>query len=652
MATLAELAPSPPHSPSLAMRRKSWARRCERYCCNVVSYFPLCIVYGLTTWAVWVAYKIGVQEKLSTSKGTSRSARVRGPLFADLFPDYFFAWVAMILYAMLNWCYTTAVFTDPGSPIDQTRGGYASLPTQELSRPYTSFTVKSNGELRYCKKCQTKKPDRAHHCSTCKRCVLKMDHHCPWLAACIGLRNYKPFLLFLTYLSLFCWACFALSGIWCWKEFTTDQYMDTLTPVNYIVLAVISGIVGLVITGFTVWHVMLAARNMTTIESLEKTRYLSPLRKSMQQHFNNQGQRHYVDSADGGRPSIGDQLVEIHANALPGVTRPEEGEDYRRAGSPAQRSLQRNWADLEAARERERYDEYLDELDSEKLPNAFDLGWRRNLRHVMGENPWLWALPICNTTGDGWRWDASPRWVEARERIAEERFTQIQRQKDRERAAGWGVPDSPPQRSSSPPTYTSTYYKARPMEPAPPPPRPSNRNSRFLTTSNGVATVPREGRRSPGKADAILGRAPGLYSDDPGMHGGGVPMQYMPSRGGRARASYDDLDDFDDDDDDDDDDEEEDEDEYDESSDEAEGTVKKINRKASNGGIINGTNGVNGTSSSSTAAVPEIKTENWNDLPAEMVGGRTRRGPTAKKPVKKTVAAKKAEDEWQEWGPK
>lgn len=616
MATLAELAPSPPHSPSLTMRRKSWARRCERYCCNVVSYFPLCIVYGLTSWAVWVSYKIGVQEKQSTGR------------------DFFLAWLAIILYCMLNWSYTTAVFTDPGSPVEQSQGGYNSLPTQELSRPYTSFTVKANGDLRYCKKCQTKKPDRAHHCSTCKRCVLKMDHHCPWLATCVGLRNYKPFMLFLVYLSLFCWVCFALSGAWCWKEFTTDQYMESLTPVNYIVLAVISGIVGLVITGFTAWHVMLAARGLTTIESLEKTRYLSPLRKSMQQHFNNQGQRHYVDTADG-RPSIGEQIVEIHANALPGVTRPEEGEDYR-SDSPAQRSLQRNWADIEAQRERERYDEYLDELDSEKLPNAFDLGWRRNLRHVMGENPWLWSIPVCNTTGDGWRWEASPDWVAAREHIAEERFTQMQRQKDRERAAGWGI-DSPPL-PSSPPRFTSTYYTSRSAG-APPPPKPSNRNSRFLTTSNGVATVPREGRRSPGKADAILGRAPGLYSDDPGMPG--VPMQYMTSRRSKNHASYDDLDDLDDDDD-----EGEDAD-YDESSDEGEEATK--GRRNAGHSASSSTSKAQ-SSATAAAAVPEIKTENWNDLPAEMVGrprdrSKTRRGPTAAK-------KKKADEEWQEWGPK
>ena len=30
-----------------------------------------------------------------------------------------------------------------------------------------------------CKRCAAFKPIRAHHCSICGRCVVKMDHHCP-----------------------------------------------------------------------------------------------------------------------------------------------------------------------------------------------------------------------------------------------------------------------------------------------------------------------------------------------------------------------------------------------------------------------------------------------------------------------------------------
>ena len=47
-----------------------------------------------------------------------------------------------------------------------------------------------------CQHCKSVKPPRSHHCSTCGRCVLKMDHHCPWMNNCIGLRNQKAFLLF------------------------------------------------------------------------------------------------------------------------------------------------------------------------------------------------------------------------------------------------------------------------------------------------------------------------------------------------------------------------------------------------------------------------------------------------------------------------
>ncbi|KAF2087354.1 zf-DHHC-domain-containing protein, partial [Saccharata proteae CBS 121410] len=486
---------------------RSWARKCERYCCSVVSSFPLVVVYGLTTWAVWVQAQIGQNAKTG-----SKSKDPRYPL----------SWLGIALYCMLNWCYTTAVFTDPGSPLQSNKDGYNSLPTQEVARPYTTFTMKSDGGLRFCKKCQTPKPDRTHHCSTCGRCVLKMDHHCPWLAACIGLRNYKPFLLFLFYLALFCWVCFAVSGNWCWSEFANDNYVDNLMPVNYVILAVISGIVGLVETGFMIWHVYLACKGQTTIESLEKNRYISPLRKSMQQHLNSIGAqgagRHYVD-ASARRPSISEQLLETHANVLPGVTRPEEGESP--SPTPAQQSLARNqrtYRDRESQREIDRYNDYLDELDSEKLPNAFDLGWRRNLRHVLGETPYLWVLPICNSTGDGWMWEPSPKWLQKSEELAASRHAQMQRQMDRERAAGWGggveIDDDTPleiRRQRLVAGAQSPRFEA--PQPRWDAPASGNRNSRFLTTSNGVATVPQEGRRSPNKADQILGRAPGLYSD-------------------------------------------------------------------------------------------------------------------------------------------
>ncbi|KAJ5760671.1 Zinc finger DHHC-type palmitoyltransferase [Penicillium odoratum] len=424
---MATLASSPPTSPSWPKRRsRAWMLRCERYCCAAASCFPLAFVYGLTTWAVFVEASLGL--KGSQSKWIGLPSTLLG----------------LLLYIALNASYTFAVFTDPGSPLSTRRGNdrhnYSALPVTEFEFPeFTSYTVSSTGGSRYCKKCQCPKPDRAHHCSTCKRCVLKMDHHCPWLATCVGLHNYKAFLLFLIYTSLFCWVCFAVAGTWTWQEVLNDTvYMDNFLPVNVVLLAILGGIIGLVLSGFTAWHISLAVRGVTTIECLEKTRYVSPLRKALERRFDNESGPNgsndlSQDSLSHRLQGYGNQIIDAHANAIPGVTRAEEGEERLSPApygpgqgpnlhnsnnfTPAQQALSRSYADMERQREHDRYQDYLNEEDSEKTPSAFDHGWRKNLEHLFGDRPLLWAIPICTTTGDGWRWEPSPRFLEARERL-------------------------------------------------------------------------------------------------------------------------------------------------------------------------------------------------------------------------------------------
>ncbi|UKZ46155.1 palmitoyltransferase for Vac8p [Trichoderma virens] len=465
-------------NPSMAFR---WARRFERACCTTAKYFPLAFVYGLTSWACWVVVSIGRESDGTRWIGSTSS---------------FFG---VVLYLLLNWSYTTAVFTDPGSTTND--DGYGLLPTSGggQSRVATSFTVKSNGEIRFCKKCQARKPDRTHHCSTCRRCVLKMDHHCPWLASCLGLRNYKPFILFLVYTTIFSFYAFAVSGTWFWTEVMDDtKYLDTLLPINFIMLAVMSGIIGLVVGAFTTWHIMLACRNQTTIECLEKTRYLTTVKKTL----------HQAQSLANGFPQAR-QFVDFHASALPGITTREEGEE-RRSQEPMPR-VQMSYEEMERYQSRKRYEEYLDEQDSEKLPNAFDLGWKRNLLHLLGPSPLLWFLPICNTTGDGWSWEANPKWISERERLRNER----EEQRQREVNAGWGYGEDIPSATAD---VTGNYHGRGPLNPV-----------------NGGA------RRAPSKADRILGRDPNLYADA----SQDVPMRRLSPRG-RAAPPEDDLLDTDD----------------------------------------------------------------------------------------------------------
>ncbi|KAK0728021.1 DHHC palmitoyltransferase-domain-containing protein [Lasiosphaeria miniovina] len=524
---------------------RRWARKLERTCCAAATYFPLLFVYGLTSWAVFVLVTLSTE-----------SSKV----------NWLGRWTGVIgvsLYVLLNWSYTTAVFTSPGSTTNE--AGYSTLPTH-AHPPSTSFTVKSNGELRFCKKCQARKPDRAHHCSTCRRCVLKMDHHCPWLATCIGLRNHKAFLLFLIYTTLFSLFAFGASAVWVWVEIMNNTtYVETLMPVNYIMLCVVAGIISIVVGAFTSWHIYLASRGQTTIECLEKTRYLSPLRRTMQnayiaQHTEGQGVQ---------LPRYGQQLLDLHQNVLPGITRPEEGVDLR--PSPA---LHSSWQqqgsgsdhdardlnpelqggsrrftydEMERHRARKRYEEYLDEQDSVKLPNAFDLGARRNLLHLFGTSPWLWGLPICNTTGDGWSWEPNPKWIEAHDHLALER----EEQRVRERAAGWGGDDTsePTLPWSQQQQQQQQQQQEHQSSQKPPAAQASYHNSHLQPAQySSPSPVSSPGRRTPSKADRILGRDPNMYEDDPFTSPedqDSVSMRRLSPRG-RALGGADDEDDYDD----------------------------------------------------------------------------------------------------------
>jgi len=299
------------------------------------------------------------------------------------------------------------------------------------------------------------------------------------------------------------------------------EYADSLMPVNCVMLAVIAGIIGLVLVGFTGWHILLASRGQTTIECLEKTRYLSTLRKSMQ---------HQGDGI--GATGYGQQLRDIHTNALPGVTQLEEGEMSVDRAIPEGRH--QSYDALERFRARERYEEYLDEQDSEKLPSAFDLGWRRNLGHLFGPKRLLWAFPICNTTGDGWSWEPSPKWLEAREKIGRER----EAQQLRERAAGWGAELSP-------------QYSTHKI-----PSKGEGAGRHYLTSPSRPS-----GSRPPSKADRILGRDPSQYADRSDVRRSNtVSMQTLQPRRG-------DLDD----------------DHYHISSDEDEAEQRALDRKAASG---------------------------------------------------------------------
>jgi len=167
-----------------------------------------------------------------------------------------------VLLAVNQTCFFRTMLIDPGGIPPSFSGQDTSVVDSGMF-----CELSSSGNRRICKKCKYFKPDRAHHCSRCMRCILKMDHHCPFVNNCVGFHNYKFFILFLTWtviLALYIAACLAPSV---WNLLTQKDSEPDVTIAATFIMGTVFGI-GLSL--FAAQHYSYVLSNQTTIEALEK----------------------------------------------------------------------------------------------------------------------------------------------------------------------------------------------------------------------------------------------------------------------------------------------------------------------------------------------------------------------------------------------
>jgi len=139
------------------------------------------------------------------------------------------------------------------------RGDYDSDSDEEdlENNPFTFRGTK-------CVKCVNFKPLRAHHCSICDACVLRMDHHCPWINNCVGHYNQRYFLLMIFHVFVGT-GMFALFGmpLFLGEEYKKFSAFRThlFTMIFWMCIAIF-----VIMIPFNGWNWYLAITGQTTIE--------------------------------------------------------------------------------------------------------------------------------------------------------------------------------------------------------------------------------------------------------------------------------------------------------------------------------------------------------------------------------------------------
>jgi palmitoyltransferase ZDHHC9/14/18 len=164
------------------------------------------------------------------------------------------------------WCSTSDAGVIPPRRLTKGVGGDDGV-SPHLASPFDAPPVLrkvSGATLQYCDTCNVYRPSRASHCSDCDVCVLQFDHHCVWLNNCVGVRNYRVFLIYVNAVVLLVLFTLAIS-----VALLALAQAPLVWPILF---ALYSLVVGGLVGSLACFHCMLSARAQTTREYVKHYR--------------------------------------------------------------------------------------------------------------------------------------------------------------------------------------------------------------------------------------------------------------------------------------------------------------------------------------------------------------------------------------------
>eukprot|EP00397_Hematodinium_sp_SG-2012_P039602 GEMP01043263.1.p1 GENE.GEMP01043263.1~~GEMP01043263.1.p1 ORF type:complete len:438 (+),score=81.57 GEMP01043263.1:85-1398(+) len=252
---------------------------------------------------------------------------MESPTLVELRSGWILVVLVLILHLVAVVFLFLTTFTDPGIlPRRPALDEYRESPPAFLDIVLQGHHVR----IKWCRTCHVYRPPRSTHCSTCDNCVEDFDHHCPWVGNCVGRRNYRQFVIFLTSTGVLT----LLVLILCIVNFVTFATIEDKSVKDLFLSKIIAFLVGL-FTFVMVWfvgalcgfHTYLLSTNQTTYEQVKATKHWtrSPFYRGIRSHarrFWNSARKSFIKLSDRtciNHPSFdpANALLLPHASAVP-----------------------------------------------------------------------------------------------------------------------------------------------------------------------------------------------------------------------------------------------------------------------------------------------------------------------------------------------